>query len=156
MNHLYGCFFYFRETFQKVQKVSLVLEDFYSRYRIPPIIQRWNSRSLWSSFGWFILTNFSVGPGLSIGPFQKVQYEVIISPMWLEKMKSRRKLSKNYSIHRKNREISGPYNFWIPVKSNIPDFWNWSYWILFGSETEVRGGGAWPPWYLQWLRPCII
>ena len=30
-------------------------------------------------------------------------------------MKSCRKLSKNCSIHGKNREISGPYNFLEPV-----------------------------------------
>ena len=30
---------------------SLVLEDFFSRSRIPPIIKCLNTRSLWSSFG---------------------------------------------------------------------------------------------------------
>ena len=36
------------------------------------------------------------------------------------------------SIHGKNREISGTYNFWTPVKSIILDFWNWNCWTLFG------------------------
>ena len=36
-----------------------------------------NSHSLWSSLGWFTKRNFSEGPALSIGPFQKVQREVI-------------------------------------------------------------------------------
>ena len=69
-------------------------------------------------------------------------------------MKIRRKLAKNCSIHGKNYEISGPYNFWTPVKSNIPDVWNWNCWTLFGSEIEVWGHGPLapsPP--LQWLRP---
>ena len=57
-------------------------------------------------------------------------------------MKSCRKLSKNCSIHGKNREIFGPYNFWTPIKSNIPDVWNWNFWTLFGSEIEVGGGGG--------------
>ena len=37
----------------------------------------------------------------------------------------------NCSIHSKNREISGPYNFWTPIKNNIPDVWNWNSWTLF-------------------------
>ena len=58
-------------------------------------------------------------------------------------MKSRSKLSKNCSMHGKNHEISGPYNFWTPVKSNIPDVWNENCWTFFGSKIEV--GGACPP-----------
>ena len=58
---------------------SLVLEDFFGRSRILPVIQGLNSRSLWSSFGWSTKRNFSEGPALSIGPFQKVQREVIYS-----------------------------------------------------------------------------
>ena len=60
-------------------------------------------------------------------------------------MKSRRKLSKNCPIHGKNREIAGPYNLWTPVKSNIPNVWNWNYWSLFSSEIEVWGGDHGPP-----------
>ena len=56
---------------------SLVLEDFSSWSSIPLIIKRLNSRSLWSSFGWSTMRKFSEGPALSIGPFQKVQLEVI-------------------------------------------------------------------------------
>ena len=48
---------------------SLVLEDFSSRPRIPPIIKCLNSRSLWSSSGWSIMRNYSEGPALRIGPF---------------------------------------------------------------------------------------
>ena len=52
------------------------------------------------------------------------------------------KLYKNCSIHDKNREISDPYNFWTPVKSNIPDVWSWNFWTFFGSEIEKGGGGG--------------
>ena len=52
----------------------------------------------------------SEGAALSIGPSQKVQHEVIyLTILQLEKNVS--ELSKNCSIHIKNREISGPYNF---------------------------------------------
>ena len=51
--------------------------------------------------------------------------------------KNKNKLSKNCNIHDKNWEISGPYNFWTFVKDNIPDVWNWKFWILFGSKIEV-------------------
>ena len=63
MNHLYDA--------------PLVLEDFSSSSRIPPINKRLNSRYLWSSFGWSTMRKFSEGPALSIGPFQNVQREVI-------------------------------------------------------------------------------
>ena len=56
---------------------SLVLEDFYSRSKILPLIQPLNSCSLWFSFRWSIIRNFLEGPVLSIGPFQKVHHEVI-------------------------------------------------------------------------------
>ena len=56
---------------------SLVLEDFSSWSRIPLIIKRLNSRSLWSSFGWSTMRKFSKDPVLSIKPFQKAQLEVI-------------------------------------------------------------------------------
>ena len=56
---------------------SLVLEDFCSWSKIPPIIKRLNSRSLWSSFRWATIRKFSEGPALSIGTFEKVQLEVI-------------------------------------------------------------------------------
>ena len=54
-----------------VYDTSLVLEDFSSRSRIPPIIKCLNSPSLWPSFGWSTMRNFSGGPALSIGPFLK-------------------------------------------------------------------------------------
>ena len=46
-------------------------------------------------------------------------------------------------MHGKNHEIFNPYNFWTPVKRNIPDVWNGNCWILFGSEIEVGEYG--PP-----------
>ena len=50
----------------------------------------------------------------------------------LEKMKIRHKLSKNFSIHDKNCEISAQYNFWTSAKSNNPDVWNWHFgpWLI--------------------------
>ena len=77
-------------------------------------------------------------------------------------MKSRNKLCKNCSIHGKNRKIFVAYTFWTPVKSNIPDVWNWNCWTLFGLETKVcvcvcvcvEGGGKECPPPPQWLRPC--
>ena len=46
-------------------------------------------------------------------------------------------MSNNCGIHGKSFEISGPYNFWTSVKSNIPDVWNWNFWTFFGSGVEV-------------------
>ena len=56
---------------------SLVFKDLSSWSRILFIINRLNSCSLWSSFGWSRMRKFSDGPALSIGPFQKVQLEII-------------------------------------------------------------------------------
>ena len=64
---------------------SLVLEDFSSMSRIPPIIKCLNSCSLWSSFGWHTTANFSEGPALSIGPFYKVQRVVVNFPYVIRK-----------------------------------------------------------------------
>ena len=63
-------------------------------------------------------------------------------------MKSRHELSKNCSIHGRNCQISGPYNFWISVKSNIPDVWNSYFWTFFGLEIEWgrEGGGGGRGW----------
>ena len=74
-----------------------------------------------------------------------------ISLMLLEKMKCCYKLSKNGSIHAKNSEISGPYNFWTSIKNNIPDVWNWNCWIFFGSEVEVGGRRGMDP-----TGPCQL
>ena len=57
------------------------------------------------------MRNFSEGPALSMGPFNKVQREVICFPYIVKKMKCCRKLSKICSIHGKNREVFGPYDF---------------------------------------------
>ena len=120
---------------------SLFLDNFFSRSRIPLIIQRSNSRSLWSYFGSHTIRNFSDDPALSTRPFQKVQRGAIYFPYEVEKWKVARNGSKIVAHIIKNREISGPYNFWAPAK-NIPDVWNWNCWTLFCSETEV---GWWPP-----------
>ena len=115
---------------------SVVLEDFISRSRIPHIIYHLNSRSLWSSFGWSTMKV----PALSIGPFQNIQREVIYFLFVVRKNVS--ELSKNISIHCKSHEISGPYDFLTPIKSSIPDVWNWNCWTLFVLENElgVMGG----------------
>ena len=82
----FECYCYFRECFEKMliylivdhlHDGFLVLVDISSWSRIPPIIKRLNSRSLWPSFRWSAMRKFSEGPVLSIGPFQKVQLEVI-------------------------------------------------------------------------------
>ena len=64
---------------------------------------------MWFSFGWSTMRKFSEGPGLSIGPFQKYEHKVMHFPYVV--IKTCRKLSKNCSIHGKNREKSAPYNF---------------------------------------------
>ena len=68
-----------------------------------------------------------------------------ISPVYLEKIRSRCILSKNYGINDENREIYGQYNFWAPVKSNTSDVWNWNCWTFL--IQKLKWGG-------QWLRPC--
>ena len=60
---------------------SLVLADLSTRSRIRLIIKCLNFRSLWSSFRWSTMINFSECPALSVGSFKKVQCEVIISLM---------------------------------------------------------------------------
>ena len=114
---------------------SVVLEDFIRRSTIAYIIYCLKSRYLWSSFGWLTMKKFSEVPALSIGSFQKVQREVIYFPFVVRKNVS--DLSKNVSIPCKSCEISGPYNFLTPIKSSIPDIWNWNCWTLFGLEIEV-------------------
>ena len=84
---------------------------------------------------------FSEGP-TSSNPF----------PLYCYK-KYRHKLSKYCSIHGENCEISGPYNFWTSVKSNIPDSWNWNFWSWFGLILKWECHA--PPWIPQWLRPWI-
>ena len=64
---------------------SVVLEDFFSRCRIPSIIKLLNSHSSWSSFAWRIMRNFSEAPGFSIGPLQKGQREVMYFPYVVRK-----------------------------------------------------------------------
>ena len=58
-------------------------------------------------------------PALSVGPFQNVQHELIYFPFVVIKNVS--ELSKNFSMHCKSHEFSGPYNFLTPIKSSIPD-----------------------------------
>ena len=49
--------------------VSVVLEDFFCRFRLPPMIKYLNSRSFCSSFRWSTMRNFSEGAVLSTGHF---------------------------------------------------------------------------------------
>ena len=79
---------------------------------------------------------------LSIEPFYKVQREVIYFPYVVIKNEKPSLIIQNCSIHGNNCEISGPNNFWTPVKSNIPDVWNGNCWTLFDSEIEM--GWPWP------------
>ena len=125
---------------------SLALENFFSRSRIPPITKCLNSCSLSSSFGWSTTTNFSEGPALSIGPFQKVQQEVFYSLTYLEKMKSCHKFSRNCSIHGKNCEISSLYNFWKPIKTISLMFETETVGHFLVQKLNRKGeSGAWPP-----------
>ena len=73
---------------------------------------------------------------LSIEPFYKVQREVIYFPYVVIKNEKPSLIIKNCSIHGNNCEISGPNNFWTPVKSNM----------MFETETA----GPCLVWKLQW------
>ena len=127
---------------------SLFLEGFSSWSRIPPIIKCLNSRSLWSFYGLPTMRKFSEGPALIIGPYQKVQLEVIY-----------------FYVVRKNELFSSKIvaytvkiaKFVVSI-SNIPCVWNWNCWTLFGSKIKMgrgrRGGGVWHLWPPQWLHPC--
>ena len=95
------------------------------------------------------MKKFSEVPTLSVRPFQNVQHEVIYFPFAVRKNVS--KLFKYFSMHCKSRAFFSPYNFLTPIKSSIPDVWNWNCWTLFDWEIEV--GGPWPP-PTQWLHPC--
>ena len=100
---------------------------------------------MWSTLRWSTIRNFSEGKVLSIGPFKKVQCEVIYflhAFMQLKEMKNRRKLPKNCNIDGINCEIFGLHNFWTAIKRSILDVLNSNCWTLFGSEIEV--GGTWP------------
>ena len=50
-----------------IMDASFVLEDLFGRSRILSTIKGLNSRSLWSSFGWFTKRNFSEGLALRRG-----------------------------------------------------------------------------------------
>ena len=60
-----------------------------------------------------------------------------ISPVQLDKNEKRYKLSKNCSIHGKNYEISGLYNFWTTVKSKNPWCLKLKFWTLPGLATPL-------------------
>ena len=133
---------------------SLVLEDF---IRILHIIYSLKSGSFWFSFEWCTMKKFSEVPPLSIGPFEEVQREVIYFPFAIRKNVS--ELSKDFSSHCKSRENSGPRNFLTPIKSSIPDVWNWNYCLVSKLKRDL-GGMTFlllptpprPP--LRWLCPC--
>ena len=111
---------------------SLVLEDFFSRsYNLTLVLS-------------FIVVFFQMvhnenlqweGPALSIGPFHKVQHEVIYFSYSIKKNEeSAENCPKIVAYFDENREISGPYNFWTLVQNNTPDVWNWNWWTFFVSE----------------------
>ena len=68
---------------QRIFREDPVLMQLYGRFSC--FKGRLNFRSLWFSFRWFTMRNFSEGPPLSIGPFQKVQREVIYLPYRVRK-----------------------------------------------------------------------
>ena len=93
---------------------------------------------------------FSVGPGFGLDSnVWTVDNGGLLSDGPQQETTQR---SRTCSIHCKNCEISGPYNFWTPVRSNILDAWDWNSWTLFGSEIDVAGGHA--PLTPQWLHSC--
>ena len=106
------------------------------------------------------MKKFSEVPTLSVRPFQNVQHEVIYFPFAVRKNVS--KLFKYFSMHCKSRAFFSPYNFLTPIKSSIPDVWNWNCWTLFGLQNEVWDGvGGVRAWEgmtslqsFRWLRPC--
>ena len=105
------------------------------------------------------MRNFSESPALSIRLFQKAQREVIYSPVYLEKMRSRCILTKNCSLKGENRDIYGPYNFWAPVKNNTSGVWHWNCWTFLVQKLKCGEGGGWgrrtwSPWPSQWPPTC--
>ena len=72
---------------------------------------------------------FSEGQALGIGPFQKVQREVISFPYVVRKNEK-----PPYIV-----QMSVPYIFWTPVKSNISDIWKWNFFF------QKLKWEPWPP-----------
>ena len=64
---------------------SLVVEDFCGRSRIPPYNLAFKISFIKNFFRMVYNRKVSVGPALSIGPFQKVQGEVIYFPYVVRK-----------------------------------------------------------------------
>ena len=126
VDHWYGCFSYFRGIFQQVQDSFCNL----------------TSKLSFSVVFFRMIHNDKLARSSSAKVLELSRRSNLnsVSNMWLEKMKRRRKFSKNCSMRGKKGEISGPYNFWTPIKNNTPNIWNWSCWTFFGWEIEVRGG----------------
>ena len=97
---------------------SLVLEDFISRSRIPHIIYRLKSHSLVVFFRMVHNENIFKSPSVKCRTFSERPTRSDLFPFCSYK---KRELSKNFSMHCKNREFSGPYNFLTPIKSSILD-----------------------------------
>lgn len=97
---------------------------------------------MWSFFWWSTMRNFSEGLALSTGPFQKIQHEVIYFPYVNRKNEIPLWSVQKYTIHGKNREISGPYNFWTLIKSSIRDL---KLKLLDLVWFVNCVGGPWPP-----------
>ena len=145
LDHLYGCTSYLRGLFKEVQdsafnltfKLSFIVVFFWMVHNKK--LFRRSSVNYWT---------FSEGPMWS---------DIFPLCMRMRKMRSCRKLSKYCSILGKNREIFGPHNFWTPIKSNIPDVWNWDFRALFGLEIELQEEGdrgvALPPGHPSGYAP---
>ena len=103
-----------------------------------------SSHSLWSFFGWSTIRNFLEFPALSIGPFQKVQREMIYFPYELKKWKAAVNCPNIVAYTIKIMK-SGSCNSWAAANHNIHDVWNWNCWTLFGSEIEMGGHGPLVP-----------
>ena len=139
VDHLYGCTSYLRGLFKEVQdsafnlkfKLSFIVVFFWMVHNEK--LFRRSSVNYWT---------FLEGPMWS---------DIFPLCMRMRKIRSCRKLSKYCSILGKNREIFGPHNFWTPMKSNIPDVWNWNFWALFGLEIELQEEGD-----RGWHYPLVI
>ena len=117
---------------------SLVLESFFSKSRIPSNVAFKLS---------FIVVLFRMvhDKKLFRRSSVKVKLEVVHFSYEVKEWKAAGNCPKIVAYTIKNREISGPYNFWTPVKNNIPGVWNWNCWTFLSSWIEMEGGGHSPP-----------
>ena len=102
---------------------SLVLEYFLGRPRILPIIKE----TIDVFFRMVHKKKLLRRSRFKHRTCSESQYEVIYFVYVVKKIRNRYILCKNCSIHGKDCETSGPYNFHVQksVKSNTTDVWNW-------------------------------